>query len=473
MKKIILPALLFISINCFAEKYWVFFHEEPDKYKPSVTYEKTELLIAEYPLLEDVEIIYYSFFLHAISINCDYDKINLLENSGYFKKILPVKKLTSLHTTSSPPKISNIAQALNQMNAHTLLERGLTGKDIKIGIVDGGFRGAKNSPWLKHIFKSGKIIKCQSFFDKKDNCFDSQISDDHGTHVWEMIGGRKNKEQIGMATESIFYLAHTDHTGRENKIEEDNWIAAIEWFHSEGVRLVNSSLGYSIGFDDPAENYHKENINGKSVLSVAAQEAVNRGMIIVSAAGNDGTTNFKLVSVPADAEGVITVGATTFKHRMKASFSSEGSDFLPYLKPDISCFSLNGTSFSAPVLTGIIACLLEADPSLTVDSVKHLLNSSAHLYPYGNTYIGYGVPDINNFFKPQVVQKNQLTVEGSRYKLSSNSSFLVVFHKKDKNQVLFQQIEKLNKGQVVIKKPRNCNYTTIWNDGILLEIHWK
>lgn len=471
MKKIITLVLIIISLNCQAEKYWLFLTEEHDKYKANVTDVKTHNFKGLYPVLSEVKIHHYSIFLNALSISSDDEQLVQIERSGCFEKIAPVKKLR--YSYHKGFKLSAIAQALHQMNASVLIDKGLTGKNVKIGIIDGGFRGAKKSMWLSHIFESGRVAACKNFLSKDEECFNNKIQDNHGTHVWESIAGKSDDDQIGMAPESIFYLAHTDHPKKESKIEEDNWVAAIEWFYGEGVRLVNSSLGYSTGFDNPEENYIPKDINGKSILSVAANEAAKRGMIIISAAGNDGKNKFKVVSVPSDAEGLITVGATTFRHRLKASYSSAGPTHLPYLKPDISAFSATGTSFTAPAITGVIACLLEMDPTLSVDSLKHLITSSSHLYPYGNNFIGYGVPDLKKIFNDFSELPEPIFVTGHNYQMITTEPFVILFHKGNQGQVIKQEEIKTRNNQVLIKRPDKGKKTTVWNDSLLLEIIWK
>ena len=473
IKFVQLILLILLSTQCFAGKYWLFLPEEHNKYSRYQTYQKTEDFKQEFSVLTGTTIHYYSFLLNALSVSVTVDQLKELKFSGCFKKIVSVKRLKTLHNASNSFELASIAQALRQMNAEALIEEGLTGKGVKIGIVDGGFRNAEKSPWLKHIFKSGRVKACQNFLNNSNECFDKTIDDDHGTNVWEAIAGISNGEQIGMATNSTFYLAHTDHPKAENKVEEDNWIAAIEWFYENDVRLVNSSLGYSTGFDDPKENYQPKDINGQSVLTLAANEAAKKGMIIVSAAGNDGINSFKVVSIPADAKGLITVGASTYKYRKKASYSSAGSPHLPYLKPDISTFSGSGTSFSAPAITGIIACLLERDPDLSSDSIKSILIRSSHLYPYGNNYLGFGIPDVKKILNNHQIPAEKIVVDGLTFTFQGNAPFLTIFHKSDAHKVEEQEVIKVKNGQAVISKPRNCRKSTVWYNKNILEIVWK
>jgi subtilisin family serine protease len=118
-----------------------------------------------------------------------------------------------------------------------------------------------------------------------------------------------------------------------------------------------------------------------------------KGILIIVSAGNEGDDrSWRIISTPADAQGVLAIGATNAKLWNRIGYSSIGPESLPYLKPNVSCFSLYGTSLSAPVITGFAACVMQANPKLTNKQVMELIEKSSHLYPYGNNYVGYGVP---------------------------------------------------------------------------------
>ena len=162
---------------------------------------------------------------------------------------------------------------------------------------------------------------------------------------------------------------------------------------SLGVQLVNSSLGYS-QFDDQSENYLTTEMDGEhGITSKAAEIAVReRGMLLVISAGNAGAKPWRLVTVPADAPSVLTVGATQLKGPIRISYSSIGPDYTDFLKPDVSAYSPNGTSFSAPVVTGFMACLMEYAPELSNFELMEVIKKSSGIYPFGNNFIGYGIP---------------------------------------------------------------------------------
>jgi hypothetical protein len=162
---------------------------------------------------------------------------------------------------------------------------------------------------------------------------------------------------------------------------------------------------------------------------------------------------------------VITVGATDEK-KDKKEFSSEGPDFLPYLKPDISCINYTGgTSFSAPAITGIVACMLQKDPHLSNARIKEILRRSGHLYPYGNNFEGYGVPDAAGILQlmdhpdlaPDSASRLMPKNDTVQIDLSSEEKVLTLFHKRDKWIVLRQDKQDSTGGKVVtIQRPAPC-----------------
>jgi hypothetical protein len=202
----------------------------------------------------------------------------------------------------------------------------------------------------------------------------------------------------------------------------------------------------------------------------------------VVSAGNEGDIRWKIVSTPGDAQGALSVGATQMRFRTKAGYSSIGPDFLPYLKPNVSCFSTNGTSFSAPVISGLAACLLQKKPSLTNTEIKDIIEKSAHLYPYGNNYIGYGIPQIDIALK--LIDDDQWKRENIKVMETKGSKLVLrditakraaVFHKRDQYQVQHQQRIKVGKDKKVLIKryKKNTQRTTVDLGNEVIEIFWQ
>ena len=500
--------LLFCLILCYSpfvfsqNKYWVFLadkdtaHYKYEQFLSKETIQKRKLL--NLPLFQSTDIPLKKNYLEILAKNTQiYQQSRWLnavccqisdEKLPFIKKLPFVKELQKVQTNSRILSKKNSlyydAQvALKQLEHSAFLEANLDGKGIRIGITDAGFYHAHKSPQLKAIFDKKNIVSVRDFVNPKNkNDYKDMDWDTHGTQVWERIAGKSQKAQSGMASESNFVLARTESMNFENRSEEANWIAALEWFDSLGVRLVNTSLGYALDFSNPSQNYQTKDMNGFTCLtSKAAQIAVQqKGVIIVVAAGNEGDdARWHVISSPADSPYVLSVGASD-QSGQKALYSSIGVDFVDYVKPNVVCFSSNGTSFAAPSMTGFVACLLQKKPTATWQEIIKTVEQSACLYPYGNNYVGMGIPSAKKalailenknfgntltikaknlvYLKPKNVVKNQLGI---------------VFHKKNSFVLLKQGKVRLKNAVLEIEAPKNTKQSSVWYGNETWEIIWE
>ncbi len=194
----------------------------------------------------------------------------------------------------------------------------------------------------------------------------------------------------------------------EYLIEEDNWVSAAEYADSAGVDIINTSLGYAV-FDDSTQNHTYEDMDGNSTrISIAADIAASKGILVISSAGNQGDRPWKYITSPADADSVLAIGATD-ELGIIASFSSVGPTYDGRIKPDVcavgkattilrqngSVGSGSGTSLSAPVITGLAACLWQANPDATNMEIFSAILESSDRFADPDTIYGYGIPDFN------------------------------------------------------------------------------
>lgn len=397
----------------------------------------------------------------------------------------PAIVITATQAVSKP----QLAPVMTQIQAPDFVQAGLTGRFVTIGVIDAGFFGADSANALKHVFAREGVRQVRDYVNPKKTQGRllrtlETMSDMHGTEVLAAIAGNDPTEnmQYGLATDATFYLARTDQGNREYRGEEDNWVAAMEWMDSLGVRLINTSLGYAKGMSNPRENYEPRQMDGQtSLISRAAQMAADKkGMLIIVSAGNEGDDrSWRIISTPADAQGVLAIGATNARLWNRIGYSSIGPESLPYLKPNVSCFSLYGTSLSAPVITGFAACIMQANPKLTNKQVMDIIEKSSHLYPYGNNYVGYGVPQASRalaLLKNQPLPATARTVKASGKSLilsvDTVEPMVSVFHKKDATHVLQQEAAKVNAGKLTLKRETGEKHTTIDLKKEVIEVVW-
>ena len=495
------------SVAKAQEKYWVFFKER-EIIKQSPVSDKTldnrkniglEVFqksdygprISEIELLkkEGINIENKSRWFNAISAYLSKEQLSIIIKMPFVENVQLIQAKQSLASkvTSKIEDGFYLDFAIHQIHAEAFFERNWMGEGIDIGVIDGGFFEADKDEALKPIFESGRVIAKKDFFvPAKVDFFGEKKSngDLHGTWVTKAIGGfnPKTKQIFGLGLKSNYYFARTESSQRESRLEEDNWIAAIEWLDSLGVRLANSSLGYATGFTNPAESYLPANMDGKtSLIGRGAQMAVReKGMILVVSAGNEGE-NQKwggIVSTPGDVDEVISVGANE-QTGMKMAYSSKGNENVDFIKPDITVFSMYGTSLAAPIVTGFVACLLQKNPFLKPNEVKEILRKSSSLNSSPNNYLGYGIPnaelaaqqlegkstETKRFEKVKAKKKFQIQVEGK--------DGIVVFHKKDAKNVILQNFEMPEKGKIIVEKPENAMYSTVVLPQKIIEIYWK
>jgi len=291
----------------------------------------------------------------------------------------------------------------------TMHREGYTGKGITIAVFDGGFQYADKIPAIKHLFKNDQILATRDFvLPHSDNVF---RSDTHGTGSLSLIASNDEGSLIAGAYNASFILCITEDVRSEYRVEEYNWVRAAEYSDSLGVDIINSSLGYNV-FNDPDMNYQKKDLDGNTaIITQGAVMAAKKGILVVTSAGNEGTGNWRTITAPADADGILTVGAITNSLR-KSNFSSVGPTADGRIKPEVTTLgssvslwrtptgvgTASGTSFSAPQVAALAAGLWEAKPDLTKKQLLHLILSTASQADSPDNDFGYGIPNFSSAF---------------------------------------------------------------------------
>jgi len=294
------------------------------------------------------------------------------------------------------------AEQVGMVNGQALHDRGFRGKGMLIAVIDGGFYKVDELSGFESLRSSGRLREVKNFTPDHHLYGDNN----HGSNVLSIIASYLPGQMIGSAPDADYVLLRSEEIVHEYLVEEDNWIVAVEYADSIGVDVITSSLGYST-FDDKSQNHRLDELDGRTVrASRAATMAAARGMIVCASAGNDGDTNWKTVSVPADADSIVTVGAVD-RWGQYVSFSSTGNTADNRIKPDLVAMGKstayqhsmgyintgNGTSYSTPLLAGFIACLWQAYPEKGNMEIIEMVKRSASHFHEPNSEYGYGIPD--------------------------------------------------------------------------------
>lgn len=289
---------------------------------------------------------------------------------------------------------------IEMSRANLLHDAGFKGQGMTIAVIDAGFHNADKIEAMKNI----RILGSHDFVNPAADIY-SESS--HGMSVLSCMAMNQPNIMVGTAPEASYWLLRSEDEYSENLVEQDYWAAAIEFADSVGVDVVNTSLGY-YSFDDSSKNYRYRDLDGQhALMSREASKAADKGMIVVCSAGNSGSGTWKKIATPGDADNVLTVGAID-KNKLLAPFSSIGNTVDGRVKPDIMAVGLradvmgtdgklrfaNGTSFSSPIMCGMVACLWQACPNLTAKEVIELVRSVGDRADYPDNIYGYGIPDI-------------------------------------------------------------------------------
>ena len=359
-----------------------------------------------------------SKWLNALSVEVNSDDLATLQALPFVKKIQPVRAYRR-HIPPQPqeksqqkalPKSSSgqaldygsSATQIEQINVHLLHEQGYYGQGVLIAMLDDGFNLLNH-----HIaFDSLDVQATYDFIHDDESVDDSEFDATEGTHgtkTLSTIGGYVPGELIGPAFKATYLLAKTEVDATETPVEEDYWVAGLEWADSLGADLVSSSLGY-------IDWYTWENMDGETaVTTVAADQAVHNGMLVFNSAGNEGNNDsHNTLIAPADGDSVMAIAAVTSSGE-RSSFSSVGPSADGRTKPDLAAMGSSvytasssdstgfvyssGTSFSCPLSAGAAALLLCAHPELTPVEVQQALKATASQADAPDNLLGWGIID--------------------------------------------------------------------------------
>jgi serine protease AprX len=336
-------------------------------------------------------------------------------------KVATISKMTGTIDKFGSYEEFNYGNSLNQiqqLGVEEMHKKGFTGKGVLVAVFDAGFDKAQTMDAFKHLFSAKKIVKTYDFVSNDTTVFESHW---HGTAAMSCIGAKLNAQLVGTAPDADFALYKTEDVGSETRIEEVYWLFAAENADSLGVDVINSSLGY-YSFDNPSTDYKFEDLNGDKTISArAADYAVARGIIVVNSAGNEGNNSWNHIVTPADADSVISVGAVDAIGNT-VGFSSPGPNAKNTLKPEVSArgsqttvaisnpnaSSSSGTSFSSPLIAGMVASLKQQFPQYSAMKIRELLIKSASKYETPDNKIGYGIPSYKRFVE---LAQNLLAIE--------------------------------------------------------------
>jgi serine protease AprX len=461
MKKIIFLLVLYCSIQTYSqtEDAWVYFKDKPNfatfLQNPLQMLSQRSLdrrTAQNIPLdLKDVpvDVTYYSQlkndanvtvlgkskWLNAVHVQGTQTNIKELLNTYSFIESIEFankslnsnaknigKKIIAVHQnkfseTTTDFKYGNTENQIKMLKGDFLHQQNYTGEGMQIAIIDAGFPNVNTLAAFQRIRANNQILGGYNFADRSTNFY---ARNNHGTHVLSTIAGYLENQFVGTAPDAKFYLFISEIAETETVLEETLWVEAAERSDSLGVNVINTSLGYTT-FDNPNHSHTYADMDGKTTfISRGAEIGSSRGMILVNAAGNEGAGSWKYIGAPADAVSVFSIGAVNSSENI-ASFSSFGPTSDQRIKPDVLAQGIgstiinyssgnvstsNGTSFSSPIMAGVIACFWQAFPNKTNFEIMDLIRKSADRFNNPKEQYGYGIPDFEVAYNQILARDN-------------------------------------------------------------------
>ncbi len=337
--------------------------------------------------------------------------------AGYTR---PADPVVPEDTRPQQPKTSSAIQInygnsfgqLNLMGVPAAHAAGFNGQGVTLAIFDAGFR--KTHEVFASALSEGRVIGEYNFVfnvvSTAPQPGDDPNSWSHGTSTWSLAGGFKDGTLYGGAYKANFILAKTEDVRTEHHIEEDNWVAALQWADSLGADVITSSLGY-FTFDSPDTSYTYADMNGlTAICSKAASTADSLGIVVCNSMGNSGP-GAGTISAPADAFKILAVGAVSSNGAI-AGFSSRGPTFDGRIKPEICAQGVNtwvasssadngyssgfsGTSAACPLAAGATVLLVQARPTWPPALIRQAIQASASRAATPDNNYGWGIINVN------------------------------------------------------------------------------
>jgi serine protease AprX len=296
-------------------------------------------------------------------------------------------------------------EQIKMMHGIDLHRQKYNGNGVIVAVLDAGFFNADKLFWFKKLQKNNQIVVCKDFVDNDNYVYDGNS---HGLEVLSCMAATDTGFYIGTCPNAQFLLLRSEDAESEQMVEEINWSVAAEFADSVGADLITTSLGYNV-LDNKNLSHTPSQLDGNTAyVSRAAEYAYSKGIMVVCSAGNDGQTPWRHIGFPADAPHALTVGAVD-NNRVIADFSSQGPTADGRIKPDVSALGVsaavespyggisfeNGTSFSAPITAGLVACLMQAHANSSPQQISDAIKQSADRAEISDTLYGMGIPDFH------------------------------------------------------------------------------
>lgn len=355
----------------------------------------------------------------------DADETKVFNKTAY----TPAKNKFENPLTKSVLDAPTTTQVQTQIGLNVLHSLGFKGEGLRVAVIDAGFSLLDEMSAFAHLFDNNRVVATRNVADD----YGIYYGHSHGTMVSSiMCGVLADNDFEGAAPDAEYVFIRSETGATEYLVEEYNWVVAAEFADSLGVDVINSSLGYT-QFDWPNQNHTLTDLDGQTtIVTRGAGMAFSKGMIVVNSAGNEGSSSWTHIGVPADHADVLAIGSVDINGDY-SSFSSLGLPSHEY-KPDVtacgesapyvygeSVYNGNGTSFSSPLVAAAVTCLWQAFPEKSNREIINAVRESSSLYPTGNQNFGFGIPD---FYDAYITLSDSQYIPSDPFKFDFINAFV-------------------------------------------------
>jgi bacillopeptidase F len=361
------------------------------------------------------------WIVDSLFVSCRKDFVENLKKLPGVKSILTDERLELSYNDGEQAIYGNYP--VYDEGVDQLQSQGYTGKHVRVGILDSGI--------LAHPEFKGKISAYADFTSNPQQEYTDEHG--HGTHVAGLIAGSDlSGKKIGMAPDVNLVVAKvlepvargaSESESRQNlQAFASRLLEAMQWMldpdgdpdTADYPNIINNSWGFKQSM--PLSHEFFDN-------ALAAWRAA--GIIPVFAAGNDGALGENTIYYPATSPQVISVGA--LRDNQRAYFSSRGSASLrkpDFAFPGFRIFSLkmkygqpeygilSGTSQASPLVSGLIALMLQENPALSYEEIYGILKQTCAQGAW-NPEIGFGKPESNQAVQIAIELKKDMMKKGT------------------------------------------------------------
>lgn len=359
-----------------------------------------------------------SRWLNAASFELSLNRLDAIASLQFVARIEPMltfkrenatvqlSRHESMEPSVASPDALNYGPSqgqLDQINVPVVHDQGLHGEGVTLAIFDTGYR--KSHEAFANHYSEGRVLAEWDFvFDDGETANEPEdwtSQWNHGTLIWSTSGGLADGHVYGPAYKANFLLAKTEDVRSETQVEEDNWVAALEWADTLGADVITTSLGYS-------DWYTYEDMDGATATTtIAANTCASLGIVLCNSMGNSGPSAGTL-SAPADAHNILACGAV-YSSGTIASFSSRGPTYEGRTKPEVcaqgvatacatstsdnSYGTASGTSLSTPLVAGVACLMVQAHPEFPPELIRQAMMETADNAATPNNTYGWGIID--------------------------------------------------------------------------------